>query len=226
MIINNEIRHLLNEQCNHEEVFYQEYKKILHGLNKTISKTKEPLEGNIFYYDLEKDRSSLHKGFSDKRKLYAMFASVCDVVVEIGFNGGHSAMLALTANKSLNYVGIDVGIHRYTVPCFNYLKQIYGDRIELRIGDSKNVLPNIFNFYPEIRNKKIGWVIDGSHTVHDANADISNVIDLAAPNDVVLFDDADVPYLRNLLDMYTISGDIQVLKDNEMQLFFKVTKNC
>lgn len=64
-------------------------------------------------------------------------------VLEIGFNAGFSSLLMLMANPNLKVISVDIGMHGYTVPCYNEMKTLFGDRITLVIGDSMVALPPI-----------------------------------------------------------------------------------
>jgi predicted O-methyltransferase YrrM len=64
-------------------------------------------------------------------------------ILEVGFNAGFSSLLMLMANPNLKVISIDIGMHGYTVPCYNEMKTLFGDRITLVIGDSMVALPPI-----------------------------------------------------------------------------------
>eukprot|EP00966_Prymnesium_polylepis_P302415 6986830-Prymnesium_polylepis.1 len=57
-------------------------------------------------------------------------------MLEIGFNGGHSATLALIANPKLDYHAIDLCEHNYTRRCFQLLRFRFPGRVTLTCGDS------------------------------------------------------------------------------------------
>ena len=114
-----------------QEPLFSQYKHNLETLNKIINDVGEPLEGNIFYEHLDPHRTQLIEKFFPKRAALAMFAMSHDNIIEIGFNSGFSALLMLTANPNLKLTSVDICHHKYTLPCFEYLKSIFGDRIEL-----------------------------------------------------------------------------------------------
>jgi len=142
--------------------------------------------------------------------------------MEIGFNAGHSALLMLTANPSLKLTYIDICVHRYTTLCFEYLRSIFGDRINLINGNSLLAFPllksqaNDFDFY----------IIDGGHGIDVAETDMYNVIKYGRKGSIILFDDSDNTTLRTMLSMYMLSGDIISISDpawllkNTNQMFF------
>jgi predicted O-methyltransferase YrrM len=204
------------------EPFTEEYTDHLAGLMKVIEGVGEKLEGNTFFAHRQEDYSELSPRFLNKRRTLALAANVFTDIVEIGFNAGHSAMLMLTANPNLRLTCIDICSHRYTVPCFEYLHSIFGDRITLIEGNSLLAMPLL-----KAQGKEYGlYIIDGGHGVDVADSDIHNIIHCSKPGSIIMFDDSDAPQLRILLDMYMMSGDLISIADqagilkNTNQMFF------
>ncbi len=139
-----------------------------------------------------------------KRRNYATYIVTGVSLLEIGFNAGHSALIALTINPALTYSGIDLGHHAYTLPCFNYLKTVFGDRLNLEIGDSREILPTIFHS----GHRYDLFHIDGGHSFGVAHADLASMIQFCRDGDVILFDDTDLEHLLldELCDIYAIKG--------------------
>lgn len=207
-----------------KEPFFASYQKNLETLNKIINDVGEPLEGNIFYEHLDRDRLYLTERFFPKRAALSMFAMAHKEVVEIGFNSGFSALLMLTANPKLKLTCVDICEHKYTEPCFQYLKTIFEDRITLVKGDSTVVLPEVLQ-----SNKSLtGYIIDGGHGLDVAEQDLQNVIKYANNGAVLCFDDSDFVELRMMLNMYMMSGHLMNFTDefgptqNQTQMFFKI----
>ena len=203
------------------EPFYNEYKEILFEINSIVKSQKFPIEGNLFYLDQDKDLSNLYEPFLVKRRNLTIFSTLCDVIVEIGFNAGHSALLALTTNEKLLYRGVDINDHQYVIPCYQCLKNHFQNRISLSFGESKFVVPNIKKIYPELNTLKVGWIIDGSHDPKDVIIDIHNVLAQANKNDLIMFDDADMPFLRDIIVAFALDEKIQILYDFKFSIFFK-----
>ncbi len=93
------------------------YLQYLGGLNEVCQLSGDPLEGNLFYGSppdfLETLTLMPEPRFRDKRRDYANYVFSGTSMLEIGFNGGHSALLALSVNPNLQYVGVDFGKHPY-----------------------------------------------------------------------------------------------------------------
>ena len=77
--------------------------------------------------------------------------------MEIGFNSGFSTLLMLISNPNIHIFCFDLGEHKYTIPCYEKLKETFGDRINITIGDSTKTLQNINDNYDLIH-------IDGGHS--------------------------------------------------------------
>jgi len=61
------------------------------------------------------------------------------------------------------------------------------DKTIFLIGDSKQVIPNYINSYPE---DKFDWIlIDGSHFIEDSKKDLENIKPIVAKGGVLVFDD-------------------------------------
>ncbi len=191
------------------EPFYEEYKVHLFELNKIVKSTGEALEGNLFYNHHDTELDNLLPEFLPKRRLFSMMAVMHDSVVEIGFNAGHSALLLLISNPKLQLTCIDICVHKYTPLCFQYLKRIFGSRIELINANSLLAFPLIAKKIKEVDL----FIIDGGHGVDVAEADLLNVIQYCRKNSIIVFDDADYPPLRVLLDMYLLTGKIISISD-------------
>ena len=193
------------------EPFKEEYLIHLHELLKIIKEIGEPLEGNIFYANLETNLTDeLQANFFEKRRNLALFSLAHNSILEIGFNSGFSALLLLTANKSLRLTCVDICYHKYTIPCFNYLKSIFNNRIELIESNSLMAFP-LINL--ESCQKPNAFIIDGGHGLDVAEADLLNVITYSDKGSIICFDDSDFPDLRVLLDIYLLKGTLISISD-------------
>jgi hypothetical protein len=182
----------------------ERYQEHLIQLNKIVEDSGEKIEGNLFYYHEAPSLPNLpEQGRRFKRRNYAVYASSGTSLIEIGFNAGHSCLLALSVNEDLIYTGVDIGWHKYTVPCYEYLKTAFGDRVNLVVGDSREVLPSLRHLSPL---KFDLFHIDGGHGVGMALTDLINIIDMASIGSTILFDDTPVFELDALLDYLCVRG--------------------
>ena len=209
------------------EPFYQQYQLNLEQINQIVINSKQSMEGNMMFNNHSVPSSKPYVPFLDRRQNLCSIATTHNVLVEIGFNAGHSALLALTANPNLKYYGIDIGRHRYIQPCFDYLKQEFGDRISLEIGNSAIVMPQVMPLLIQqdhFRQGNVAWCIDGGHDIAPAAIDMANILTYAQDGDILLFDDSDFPKLRSLLDFYLIRGDLISIKKSATQDIFRIMK--
>jgi predicted O-methyltransferase YrrM len=163
-------------------------------LESIIRASGDTLEGNIMYTHQSLDRRD---GLIAKQKNIYHYAQTASKIFEIGFNAGHSALLMLLANPTSQLVCVDLGIHKYTRPCAEYLQIQFPGRLTIYYGDSTKVVPKLFGVY---KNAFDLLHIDGGHQAEIARADLTNCIPLARPQNVVIFDDTDS---KHLLDLWT-----------------------
>lgn len=115
-------------------------------------------------------------------------------VLEIGFNSGFSALLMLMASPDIVMTCVDIASHAYTVPCFQYVARRFPGRIQLIVGDSTKVLPQLMARYA--RYDLIH--IDGCHQPEIATLDVIHSASLGAPGCTYVMDDTDADYIRDI----------------------------
>ncbi len=136
-------------------------------------------------------------------------------VLEIGFNTGHSALLFLLANPSSKLLCFDIVEHPYTMKCFEYLQSIFGDRLEMIVGDSTVTIPKYCQEHPgEMFDV---FHLDGSHDVTIARLDFQNTWPLV--RDVIIFDDTQDEILSNLLNEYIDEGIVHEIKMRKTKMY-------
>ena len=108
-------------------------------------------------------------------------------IMEIGFNGGHSAEVFLQNNKDLTLTSFDLGVHNYVIPAKKYIDANYPNRHTLILGDSRKTIPNYLEKNKDIKFDII--FIDGGHDYEIANEDMKNCFHLAHKDTIVILDD-------------------------------------
>ncbi len=170
-------------------------KKIIDNyLMPIINNSGELLEGSIFNQHHSTDYTDL---FINKVKNISslMLNKNIKNVMEIGFNAGFSALLMLVTNPNVKITCYDLGEHKYTISCYEVLKQLFQDRINIIIGDSTKTLKTDNNKYDLIH-------IDGGHSTEVATSDIINSYRLSKKGTILIMDDYDFYNLHPLWDYY------------------------
>jgi hypothetical protein len=117
----------------------------LYELNAVIAASGERVAGNIFYDHNQEDylRARPVAFNRAKRDRFRRACAGRTRMLEIGVNGGHSAYLALTANPSLEFHGVDVGEHAYVRPAVAWLEREFPGRVFFHQGSCLDVLPEL-----------------------------------------------------------------------------------
>lgn len=171
-----------------------------------IKNTGELLEGNIF---MTHNTTNYTNIFLNKAKNISNLVLNKNIknVMEIGFNAGFSTLLMLFSNPNINITCFDLGEHKYTLLCYQKLKETFGDRLNIIIGDSMETLPKHNATYDLIH-------IDGGHGNIVANSDIVNSYRLSKQGTVLIMDDYDFLNLHKIWDFYIFLYNLQPLNIN------------
>ena len=192
------------------DIIKQEVVDHMFNIADILNKVGERIEGNLIC-DISSDnltdevnRSKIH----NLLKLSEGKSKIC----EIGVNAGHSLLLMVSSNPAAEYVLFDLGGHRYTRPCVEYIKnaypstkitEVYGDsNLTLREYVSSNE-PNTFDMIH----------IDGGHETHTVVNDFIYTQFLLKKDGVVIFDDYNFGNIKQVVDYY-VSRNI-IVKYNE-----------
>lgn len=191
------------------EVLSEDFLTHLKELNLVVQASKSPLEGNLFYHHHDADfatktsgdprrapkRRNLHRALYFKKSL-----------LEIGLNAGHSALLALSTNPVLKYVGVDICKNTYTRSAANYLKSVFGDRFELIEGDSRSVLPYLRSHRRDLSFD--AFHVDGNHGISVCRSDITSCLMMSGPGQHLILDDTSAPQIMNIFLEYVSLGHL------------------
>ena len=165
--------------ANSTEVFSDRFMGRLRVLNECVRASGEVIEGGLFYWHEDPDFFG-NMPAADlapaRRNLWrAIRFKTC--LLEIGVNAAHSALLSLSTNERLVYHGVDIGRHKYTDPCIQFLMREFPNRVQIYYGDSREVLPYLATHR---RNCDFDiFHVDGGHTTELCRTDISNCLRLA-----------------------------------------------
>ena len=182
-----------------QETYESQFGTILEALNGRVLATGAPLEGNLFYFNHAQNISvsSPDPRRKHKRKNFVSVIRGKSTLLEIGFNAGHSALLALSANPDLRYVGIDIAKNAYTSNCGALMKEQFGERFQLIEGDSREVLPHVQYFMEDVAPDV--FHVDGGHWLGIAVSDIAGCVSIARARGVaaeIIVDDYAADFIQ------------------------------
>jgi hypothetical protein len=112
--------------------------------------------------------------------------------IEIGVHAGHSLLIMLLSNPTIHIECIDICIWSHTEKCVEYLNRVFNNRVTLRKGDSRVVLPTMTGQFDLIH-------VDGSHDISVIREEMNYMSRLETNNSVYVFDDYDTPGLSEYI---------------------------
>jgi len=145
--------------------------------------------------------------YEEKREFFVRALAGRKNLLEVGFNAGHSALLAMTSHPNLKYTGIDICGAKYTMQCANYLTEAFKDRFSFIKGDSREILPLLATHHP--RKKFDVFHIDGDHNEGPVRADIGNILRIAQTGSIVILDDINFPGVAKAYDEFVKLGRLR-----------------
>jgi hypothetical protein len=107
-------------------------------------------------------------------------------VCEIGFNGGHSAVMWLSSKRDLLLQEFDLGEHEYVYRAKDFVDNHFSGRLNLTLGDSARTVPQFARHNPGFGCDLLQ--VDGNHYGEMPTIDLMNMRALARPHSVLLID--------------------------------------
>lgn len=132
-------------------------------------------------------------------------------VLEIGFNGGRSAAIFLSARPDLTMVSFDIGQWPYVPAAKKLIDRLFPGRHELVMGDSRETVPA---YYPEALGTFDLVFVDGGHHGDVPHKDILNSLPFMKPDGVMIVDDYDQhhPGCADIVQAYAQAIDAGVIR--------------
>jgi predicted O-methyltransferase YrrM len=117
----------------------------LYSLNAVLVASGERLAGSICYEHHQEDyeRTPPVAANEEKRERFRRACIGRERMLEIGVNGGHSAYVALSANPTLEFHGVDIADHSYVRPAVEWLQSEFPGRVHFHPGSCLEVLPEL-----------------------------------------------------------------------------------
>ena len=178
----------------------------------------EPLEGNIFtIHSTTNYNTNLNRA---KNISNLVLNKNIKYVMEIGFNSGFSTLLMLMSNPNIKVTCYDIGTHKYMLPCYEKIKETFGERIDLIIGDSSQTLKELNHKYDLIN-------IDGGF--HSTVVE-SNIIDsyrLSKKGTIIIINDYNNKNINTLwneyINIYNLKAlDINLYSDSDHDVKYTI----
>jgi hypothetical protein len=181
-----------------------EFLKHLRKINKITTGVGEKLEGNLCYFHHEAKflHSPPDPRRGARREIFLRALADRRRLLEIGFNAGHSALLALTHSK-VSVTAIDNSTHAYTQAAAEYLEAAFAGRFQFISMDSRR-LP-YSSGQVKLADHDV-MHIDGAHQADAFASDISCALAYGKPGMLVVIDDIYVPWIRHITNQFVADG--------------------
>ena len=101
---------------------------------------------------------------------------------EIGFNIGHSSHSVLENNPNVKVISFDIGGDN-SKKAYNFMKNIYGERLNVIWGDSTQTVKNTSNLNCDV------FFVDGGHSAPVPEMDLQNIKKHLNNNSIIIMDD-------------------------------------
>lgn len=182
----------------------QNIEKILHDVGERI-------EGNLIC-DIDPWNYTIQRNLAKIQNLQKLCTG--KKICEIGVNAAHSLLLMLLVNPTAEYTLFDLGNHRYTTPCMNYIRSQFPDtKIEIIYGNSVETIAKYISENPEQLSSYDLCHLDGGHTQDIFSHDYANVKKLMKAGGMVIFDDYDLPAIRSFITAKLAAKEITQVVD-------------
>lgn len=136
-----------------------------------------------------------------------------DTVCEVGFNGGHSALLFLSAGAR-RVISFELGLGvqgTYSSHAVSWLSERYPGRLQVILGDSLKTVPNFATMWPAEQCNVI--FVDGGHLYHQARADLLNLQAMRnASFHVIIMDDTNQAECKLAWDELISGGIVEEIE--------------
>lgn len=169
----------------------------IQNIEKILKGVGERIEGNLIC-DVNPGNYTIERNLAKIRNLQTLCRG--KKICEIGVNAGHSLLLMLLVNPTAEYTLFDLGNHRYTRPCVEYIRAQFPDtKIEIIYGNSVETIARYCAENPAQLSTYDLCHLDGGHTQAIFSHDYANVKKLVKMDGVVIFDDYNLPEIRSFI---------------------------
>lgn len=168
------------------------------------------MTGGLFYVNLEGARGGMpDHSLHWKRENLVALAQNASNILEIGFAGGHGALLMLLANPKARLTVLDPMQLPYARPCFDYLQRMFPGRLTLESGVTPEALPGL-------QGRRFDLVhLDGGKekTIRE---DLAGLGPLLARDHVLVIDDTQNAQLAEVVTEHEEAGSLDATPFRDM----------
>jgi hypothetical protein len=194
----------------------------INDIKKIVQESNEALEGNLFYTNCSNFKTHEHLKLKQETILkISKFAQ--NKICEIGFNAGHSSLLFLLGigSKDIEFTIFDINNHKYTIPCFEFLKSKFLNvKFKFIEGNSIITIPKFILNLSELNSYDIVHV-DGGHSIECITNDMKNADLLCKKNGYIIIDDTNMSHINNIVDLYISQNKYKEINfHNEKNLIY------
>lgn len=190
------------------EAFLADLRGLNSALVQSLSNCGAPLRlnGNLFYAHLQNGfvDAPLLQEAEGKRRRFVEIARRGSTFAEIGVNGGHSLLLAKSANPALKCIGIDIcqqidpswaRVDVYVPVAMKWLRKRFPGDFRFLVGDSRLEAPRLAVEHPETRLDVLH--VDGAKDTY--LRDVLNLLPLMHRDTLVVVDDSNLGEVRTAI---------------------------
>jgi len=195
-------------------VYEAEKDKHVEAIKQIIIDSNESPEGNIFYP--HKTLKLLGTLKAKQANLFWSGKQATGKLCEIGFNAGHSAMVMLLGREQipLDFTIFDIGEHKYTKPCYNYIQSKFSYvSFEFVEGDSTKTIPEWIASHPQVAGTYDVVHLDGGHSEHCILNDMKNSDTLVKKGGIIIIDDTNIRHINVHVEKMLLSGRYKEITD-------------
>ena len=119
-------------------------------------------------------------------------------ICEVGFNGGHSAAVFLSAaGRRAKMVSFDLAEFDYSETAQRLVGALYPDQLRLIVGRSETTVPRFSKRHGRACDL---FSVDGDHSYEGTSRDISNAVGATRPGGTLILDDMQNPGPRRAFE--------------------------
>ena len=222
----NAVNKIINTEITQKDLFNNIHIKNLSVILKNIG---EKIEGNMIC-DIKPDNYVINNNIEKIKNIFNLVKNK-KKICEIGVNACHSLLIMLLSNSDAEYQLFDLGYHKYTSKCLEYIKNIFPNtKINMIYGNSVNTVSDFLKNNIDENYSFDICHIDGGHTPDIFIHDYENSKKIIKNDGLIVFDDYNFYDIKNYIDNKIIQKEIMFYESENIyqtnkQAIFKFNNN-